>query len=101
MSNPDVYQRMREAGTKLKLLRLLWWFTANSEYPTATKLAHQIDARDRLPRATVHARRKMVQSLHYDGLAQAVVMDGAEHTHYAISPAGIELLKAIDKGSQS
>lgn len=100
MTKTGAYQHLRDSPTKMKMLRTLWWFTGNEDYPTARKLAVAIDVREAIPRATLHTRRKMLHELRDAGLAQPVVMEDSEHTHYAITPAGIELIKAMDLESQ-
>lgn len=96
MTEPDPYASLRESPTKVKILRLLWWYTAHGDYPTSTELAHQSDGRTKVPRATLHTRRVMVRELRSIGLIQAVEMPGSKWVHNAITPDGIAFLKSLD-----
>lgn len=84
------------AATRINLLRTLWWFSTEGQYPTATELIRECDARQVIPRPTMQARRKMIAEMKAKSLISVHSLDKLKHDKLEITEVGIDLIKRLD-----
>lgn len=95
MSNAPSLQMIRASLRRMVLLHTLRTLNAQGDYPTSTELVRESDPHRTVPRATMRARRAMVNEMRYAELITTIEIPSSRFSHLRITEDGISLCAGI------